>query len=225
MESFVAKSPPPSDENRMRSSLLVLISAGLLLPPAAHAQERSTTLFLDAGPSFPVGDTYDLHSTGFAIGGAVEMPWTRSLAIRGDLNYNRFGLDDDEVLGRVGVPTGSDVELNGGEVSVLTALAVLVYRIPVSQDARLRPYLSAGLGYWRQALGDLTVRTSTGSETQRGTSDNGVAGALGAGLEVPFTEAMGFFVEGRYVVGWDFGDPPDVDDSHVPLRLGIAFTP
>lgn len=198
---------------------LVLVSV-LLAPALAGAQEPTTAYYLDAGASFPIGDTYDAWEPGFNVGGGIELPWTRTLRLRTELNYNRFPLDGDAFTGAVDIP----VEVDGGDFSSFTAMGLLQYLLPAS-GRTIQPYLLGGLGYWRESIEDFTLRFAGNVERLEGGTDNGVAGAVGAGASIPVGQFTAIFLEGRYVLGWDFGDPPDLDTSYLPVKIGISIVP
>jgi hypothetical protein len=68
-----------------------LVVGALAFGESAEAQTR---FGVAAGVAVPTGDFADFASSGFNVEGSVEFkPMTMPFGIRGDLSYNRFGVD------------------------------------------------------------------------------------------------------------------------------------
>ncbi len=68
-----------------------LVVSALAFGESAEAQTR---FGIAAGAAVPTGDFADFAKSGFNVEGSVEFkPMTMPFGIRGDLSYNRFGVD------------------------------------------------------------------------------------------------------------------------------------
>jgi opacity protein-like surface antigen len=180
----------------MNRSLAGFIAGGVLtlaLAAPAQAQARGY-VGLGAGLSIPTGDFKDFYKTGglgqlvAGITGANGM-----LGGRIDGMYIRHSLDTDVV---------------DGSIQLLGANANLVVT-PGSMDAKLRPYILGGVGFFN------------GKEEIDGDESDGetkFAFNLGAGAQMKLSGQMALFLEARYL-----SIRTDDPISLIPIVLGLRW--
>jgi opacity protein-like surface antigen len=139
---------------KLRTGLLMLLAL-LVLAPAARAA-GSTTLGLQGGLGFPIGDFTDVATLGFHVGGTGTFMVNQSFGVGGDVLWHSHGVNDDyEEALAVAAGTNVDVSLSTAQV---TAHGVLL--LPAGPV--VRPYLKVGLGIYS---------SSAKIESQSGTTD------------------------------------------------------
>lgn len=202
----------------MKRSLLA-VAAIALSASAAQAQTgapvRPITFGVSAGASIPMSDlsstsqtaeTLGGAQTGFNVNGVVEytapaMP----IGIRGELMYNRFGVDKDYAEG-----SDANYSVIGGNVNAIMNLG---------SGTSVRPYLIGGVG-----VSQLKVSTSGGGlDVSRSKTGFGLNG--GIGFRFPLG-AMSTFLEARYhyIMTEDKGaDIPLSNATFLPISFGVMF--
>lgn len=160
----------------MRTALLLLTLAAVVVPARAEAQESALTLAVAGGVSLPV-EAFGAdeqpgtgHDAGPALGVHFSYHRGSRTAIYGGFSQLRFG------CGAVDCPRGRDLVSTGWELGLRTALSV----------AGVRPSLHAGLVFLRaEADGPESDATRTR------VSDLEVGGEVGFAVGVPLTDRYG----------------------------------
>ena len=191
-------------KNFIKTSI-VLAAAIALVGSDAAAQVRGV---VGVGLSVPVGDFADATGGdaeaggGTALAGLEWMPAGRSFGLRVDGAYNRF--------------CTSACDQAGGDLDVryrfLNANLNGLIEFPMGTDARLRPYLLAGVGFYNYKLEGDDVPTGVGDSE----SDFGVNGGLGINYALG---RVGLFAEGRFHNVFATGS----DLQYVPVMIGARI--
>lgn len=160
---------------------------------ASVAEAQSPIRFgIAGGLSMPSGDLDEAFENGFhgqfMLGfGMMALP----VKLRADVTYHSFGLEGD----------GDDnLRVIGGALNGILGMGGI----------GVKPYLTAGVGFYNSKFGDLDAE-----------NDFGLNG--GVGLEFSLT-GMSTFLEVRYVkifVGDDDGE--DFSAAMIPITFGILF--
>lgn len=160
---------------------------------ASVAEAQSPIRFgIAGGLSMPSGD-YDTVENGFhgqfMLGfGMMMLP----VKLRADVTYHSMGLEE----GVVGVGDDDNLRVISGALNAIVGMGGI----------GVKPYLTGGVGFYNQKIGDFDAE-----------NDFGLNG--GVGLEFSLT-GMSTFLEVRYVkifVGDDF------DSALIPITFGILF--
>ena len=166
---------------------------------ASVAEAQSPIRFgIAGGLSMPSGD-YDGVENGFhgqfMLGfGMIALP----VKLRADVTYHSMGLEGPGVPG---VDNDDNLRVISGALNGIVSMAGI----------GIKPYLTAGVGFYNQKIGDLDAE-----------NDFGLNG--GVGLEFSLT-GMSTFLEVRYVrifVGEDEAGE-SFNASIIPITFGILF--
>ncbi len=166
---------------------------------ASVAEAQSPVRFgIAGGLSMPSGDYDDAVENGFhgqfMLGfGMMMLP----VKLRADVTYHSMGLEGGGVIG---VGDDDNLRVIGGALNAMVGMGGI----------GVKPYLTGGLGFYNQKIGDLDAE-----------NDFGLNG--GVGLEFSLT-GMSTFLEVRYVkifVGDDDGQ--DFNAAVIPITFGILF--
>ena len=191
----------------------MLITGLLCFTTAVMAQtELKPKLIITTGTAFGVAPDGLCNNYNPKIGLGVGVEADGPLAgIRFHLGYNAFAVD------RNGDNSGP-VDFSGGNLSYMTLMADGVIHGNKS-DRKPYPFILAGAGYVHFHRG--SYNASAGGVTISTNSDNkGYFGfELGAGLEVPISEKVGFHIEGTYLnVAAD-----NKNHAMIPVKAGLTF--
>ena len=203
-----------------------------LLSVPTMAQEESKFHFIvngglsepDAPAEFKAG-----WKDGSNIGGGIGYRFSPHLSVQGLLNYDRFSVDSEGLLSELDLgplPDFVDLEVTGAETSVLSLSGELKASL-VGDPNRVSPYVTICAGVADVKVGDITISTSflgleieiEIEETMQGVSETVGMAAVGAGLDIPFGERLGAFVEGRYQSNFTEGDSMDFSSFHAGIRI------
>ena len=187
----------------LRGLAVVLLFAS----PLAKGKDSGVKLSFGAGISLPTGTLQDEWKSGFNLGGTVSHTFHKNLSIIGDLQYNRFSLDNnaDNLKG---------YDLDGGSYSVTTLMTGVRYSIPFEGKSAF--YLQGGVGIAFSSLKDIEM---AGYTIIKGDSSTDLALMAGTGWEYRVNRNETLFVELRYVNVLNEG--PNL--AFFPLRIGASF--
>ena len=179
----------------------------LFASPLAKGKDSGVKLSFGAGISLPTGTLQDEWKSGFNLGGTVSHTFHKNLSIIGDLQYNRFSLDNnaDNLKG---------YDLDGGSYSVTTLMTGVRYSIPFEGKSAF--YLQGGVGIAFSSLKDIEM---AGYTIIKGDSSTDLALMAGTGWEYRVNRNETLFVELRYVNVLNEG--PNL--AFFPLRIGATF--
>lgn len=187
--------------------LIVLAVVLLFASPLAKGKDSGVKLSFGAGISLPTGTLQDEWKSGVNLGGTVSHTFHKNLSIIGDLQYNRFSLDNnaDNLKG---------YDLDGGSYSVTTLMTGVRYSIPFEGKSAF--YLQGGVGIAFSSLKDIEM---AGYTIIKGDSSTDLALMAGTGWEYRVNRNETLFVELRYVNVLNEG--PNL--AFFPLRIGASF--
>jgi len=196
-------------EVSMKKTAVLIVLAVVLLfaSPLAKGKDSGVKLSFGAGISLPTGTLQDEWKSGFNLGGTVSHTFHKNLSIIGDLQYNRFSLDNnaDNLKG---------YDLDGGSYSVTTLMTGVRYSIPFEGKSAF--YLQGGVGIAFSSLKDIEM---AGYTIIKGDSSTDLALMAGTGWEYRVNRNETLFVELRYVNVLNEG--PNL--AFFPLRIGATF--
>lgn len=196
-------------EVSMKKTVVLIVLAVVLLfaSPLAKGKDSGVKLSFGAGISLPTGTLQDEWKSGFNLGGTVSHTFHKNLSIIGDLQYNRFSLDNnaDNLKG---------YDLDGGSYSVTTLMTGVRYSIPFEGKSAF--YLQGGVGIAFSSLKDIEM---AGYTIIKGDSSTDLALMAGTGWEYRVNRNETLFVELRYVNVLNEG--PNL--AFFPLRIGASF--
>lgn len=196
-------------EVSMKKTAVLIVLAVVLLfaSPLAKGKDSGVKLSFGAGISLPTGTLQDEWKSGFNLGGTVSHTFHKNLSIIGDLQYNRFSLDNnaDNLKG---------YDLDGGSYSVTTLMTGVRYSIPFEGKSAF--YLQGGVGIAFSSLKDIEM---AGYTIIKGDSSTDLALMAGTGWEYRVNRNETLFVELRYVNVLNEG--PNL--AFFPLRIGASF--
>ena len=196
-------------EVSMKKTAVLMVLAVVLLfaSPLAKGKDSGVKLSFGAGISLPTGTLQDEWKSGFNLGGTVSHTFHKNLSIIGDLQYNRFSLDNnaDNLKG---------YDLDGGSYSVTTLMTGVRYSIPFEGKSAF--YLQGGVGIAFSSLKDIEM---AGYTIIKGDSSTDLALMAGTGWEYRVNRNETLFVELRYVNVLNEG--PNL--AFFPLRIGATF--
>jgi opacity protein-like surface antigen len=166
---------------------------------ASVAEAQSPIRFgIAGGLSMPSGDLDEAFKNGFhgqfMLGfGMMALP----VKLRADVTYHSMGLEGE---GGIGFDEDDNLRVISGALNAIVGMGGI----------GVKPYLTAGVGFYNQKFADFDAE-----------NDFGLNG--GAGLEFSLT-GMSTFLEVRYVkifVGDDDGE--DASAAIIPITFGILF--
>lgn len=196
-------------EVSMKKTAVLIVLAVVLLfaSPLAKGKDSGVKLSFGAGISLPTGTLQDEWKSGYNLGGTVSHTFHKNLSIIGDLQYNRFSLDNnaDNLKG---------YDLDGGSYSVTTLMTGVRYSIPFEGKSAF--YLQGGVGIAFSSLKDIEM---AGYTIIKGDSSTDLALMAGTGWEYRVNRNETLFVELRYVNVLNEG--PNL--AFFPLRIGASF--
>jgi hypothetical protein len=185
----------------MRGLRSVVLGAALMATVGAvPAVAQGAKFSLGGGLTLPLGDFGDFASTGFHGLAAVGFqPANLPVAFQIDGMYNRFGVDDEFVL-------GDDVNSQ-----IIQGTANVVYTFVTAEESTFHPYLIGGAGLYNFKLTGDDVPDGT-----EGSTDFGIN--AGAGFDFQ-AGSVGLFVEGRFHNVFTEGE----STNFIPVTLGIRL--
>ncbi|MFN0097586.1 MAG: outer membrane protein [Gemmatimonadaceae bacterium] len=113
-------------------SLAVATTLMVAVSSSVDAQMAQAPRFgVSGGVSLPLGDFGDVAGLGFHVGGHFQTAINDRVHFRANLDFGRYGGDDD---------------LGVDNVTVLGGVANLV--LPIKTESALKPYVLGGLGFY-----------------------------------------------------------------------------
>lgn len=187
----------------MIRTIAVVSTLALALTAAPAAAQLPFRLGVQAGAAMPTGDFADGSKTGYTVGVLAEVkPVLLPVGIRGDVNYNEFGLEFDE--------TDIDVDFR-----VLNVNANAILEMP---GVALRPYLLGGLGWYRGNF------SGDGLEGEEIDAASAIGFNIGGGIRFGLA-GFGAAVEAHYRsanidFGGEFGES---ELRYIPISFVLTF--
>jgi opacity protein-like surface antigen len=201
-------------------AMILCSSAAFGSPPA---WSPSTAIyFLDGGLSVSSApDVFsDYWSLGFNVGGGIGYAATPVVHVLASFRYNRFGLDEDEILASLSAVgfNVAGVTVSGGAATTITGMAELRLLLPTGGSAA-SPYFSGGLGLFRISADDVTATGPGGTARINGSSETDLCVAFGAGLRFHAGPHTRLLLGGMYTIGFSEGQ----STQYFPVSVGFEF--
>jgi hypothetical protein len=210
---------------RTNATLIATLASVLMIPFAAHAQERRVELGVMGGAAFPIALLSDAAKTGWNVGAFVSFGRPAApLSLRLEGQWMQLtGKQGPSFVScpAQGVDPGVCTQPLRFDFRVIDATANAVYTIPSARTAKF--YVIAGAGAYRERAILTSSDRSRSSSTKLG---------LNAGAGVSFrVRTLGAFLEARYhniIHGSDTsgnGGPNFYLKSlqFIPISAGITF--
>lgn len=156
------------------------------------------------------------------LGAGLQLYEGLELVVQG--SYDRFTMNEDNVLLNQNVLPGDGSRVEGGNFYFLNATAGLRYMF--THEGSAHPYITAGTGLYRTTLTEFKVfhegdLQNADSGDRRVLNSSGIHVGLGVNFQID--ETYHVFFEPRYVVVYtrdpDFGLSSST--RYVPVRLGL----
>jgi opacity protein-like surface antigen len=210
---------------------IIIFSAGFSQVDSSKSVERDVAFPIDSsrlktiefslsgGTSIPYlpKDFHDYWKKGWNAGGGIGLTFTPGSTGYGSLllnaDVNRFAFDHTtyrNLLHQSKITTSNnpswmvDIMLNFR--GTFTSLSKFI-----------QPYFLIGVGYLHYSQGDIWVTGDT-AYTITGDSKSTISWDAGIGIDFPFTDRFGIFVEGKSLLG--VADPTR---QYFPLRGGFRY--
>jgi hypothetical protein len=194
----------------MIRKVAVVSTLALALAAAPAAAQLPFRLGAQAGAALPSGDFADGTKMGYTVGVLAEVkPILLPVGIRGDVNYNEFGLEDEE---------GEDIDL---DFRVLNVNANAILEMP---GIGLKPYLIGGLGWYRGNFHS----SEEGVEDLLPDAESAIGFNVGGGIRFGLA-GFGAAVEAHYrTVNLDFGtvggeEVGEAKIRYIPISFVLTF--
>jgi len=190
-------------------------------PAAATGTEKvkRVSIYLGGGIALPMSPSSfsDFWSMGYSFGGGLGYAFSPSLAFVGQVDYNNFALDGDAILEQSGFG-GMGISISGGSASIFSISGNLRANLIPTPNS-LSPYFIGGIGYATVSTGDFTLSGGGQSITEGGFSESHMSVLFGVGLDIPASEALDVFLEGKYGIVFT----EDQTSNYIPLRAGVKI--
>jgi len=175
------------------STLVFLITTPALSARKGKGIEYGFSIGIGTGIPIAPDEFENSHDASF--GGVLDFEAAKSfLAISASFEYNFF------------VANG----LEPNDVNILTGFLNLKLK-PLSKGS-IRPYITAGGGYFRYWVVDLQF------------TENTTGWQFGGGVEIDISRTQRLFLDAKYVEGRTRDtSASEANTSYVPIRLGITF--
>jgi opacity protein-like surface antigen len=177
-------------------SLFAAVATTVVMSASVAEAQSPIRFGIGGGLSMPSDDLGDFFENGFhgqfMLGfGMMALP----VKLRADVTYHSMGLEGE---GGIGFDDDDNLRVISGALNAIVGMGGI----------GVKPYLTGGLGFYNQKIGDFDAE-----------NDFGLNG--GVGLEFGLT-GMSSFLEVRYVkifVGDDDGE--DLGSAIIPITFGI----
>lgn len=180
-------------------ALIAAIAAPAAL--SAQAADKPVTFGVSGGLSLPMGDFGEGLSSGYNITGHVyfKPAALKSLRLRGDVSFDRFGFD------------GVD-----GNFRSLGFVGNVVYDFPTQSSSMVKPYVLGGLGLYN-GKGSVELNTGVGNLDVSGSETN-LGLQVGGGLAFQLS-GFSTFAEAKLVNVFSEGE----SSRFIPITFGVRF--
>ncbi|MFC1556980.1 outer membrane protein [candidate division KSB1 bacterium] len=195
---------------------IVVVIVGLFISVQVSAQDDRGFFYIGPGLSIASApDQFaDSHKTGYNFGGGFGFNVAKGLTVITDVTFNKLSLDETGFLTSLGVPVGSVPTVDGGDVSIYSFMANIMYFLPTGIPDFF-PFVTGGAGLYSYSLDavyyeyqDEPFEVHSDSQTKFGYN-------FGAGMNFLLSDEYGIFVAGRY-----FKEKQDF--SHLTFSAGLV---
>jgi hypothetical protein len=208
-----------TDTTQTEPNADAVASSAVAAPATAPQAEKvkRVSIYVGGGIAFPMSPSgfSDFWGMGFSFGGGLGYAFSPSLAFVGLVDYNNFALDGDAILAASGFG-GMGISISGGSASIFSVSGNLKANLIPTPNS-LSPYFIGGIGYSTVSTGDFTLSAGGLSITESGFSESHASILFGVGLDIPASEALDIFLEGKYGIVFT----EDQTSNYIPLRAGL----
>ena len=155
--------------------------------------------------------------SGFNLGAGIGFNVSPKFEIQGEVLYDFFQLDDNSYLKNI-TDNIAYASVSGGETSILTLSANFKYFSPISDDARVTPFLVGTVGAASKIISEKNINTEERQYTETKESNTIPAFGAGLGVEIEMGGNTYFVIEGRFNVLLT-----EETTVYMPLKLGIVI--
>jgi Outer membrane protein beta-barrel domain len=179
-------------------------------------------LYLGGGVAFPVNPSTfkDIYKMGYNGTGGIGFKFAPGLSVIFTASYSSFPIDQSGIITKAGIPAGVSVSVDGGTITALDFAGNIKYSF-MPKGTSL--YVVASAGYLSMSASDITIKVTSGGNTQTFTekpnTESAFSTSIGAGVDFPVSAKLGIFVEGRYAIAFTSGE----STSYVPVKAGVRI--
>jgi hypothetical protein len=186
--------------------------------------QMKPAVYIGGGFSMPSRDWSDYWTMGFGVYGRVTFEVAPAIEIGVTFNYTAFPFDDDKFIEWIESNYESVVEgasFEGLDATAIEVLGDFKYRFGANKGGRFLPYMVANFGLTTLTFDNaiITVEGETTTLDMSGISATHLTLGFGAGFEYMLGSKAGFWLEGKYMVILNEGEPT----SHIPICAGLKF--
>lgn len=225
LNSFWQKNEFKRRYPKMKKSVFsAIVVSAMLIASALFAQDKSFRIMVGGGIGSPAtpdqfNDSFNLGVTGQA---GVDYAILSHFTIGANFAYNRFGLDQDNFLGSIGM-TGSDVSLKGGNLNIYEITGLGKYNL-MQTASRTNFYILAGPGVAISKNTNLTLTTPEGTTVFKSGSESDFILTGGIGAIHKLSPRWSLFAEARYSYIFARNNLNNGENaSYLPVRVGVTF--
>ncbi len=225
----------------MKRSVMLSVIVLLALTTGSAQQTGGLEILVSSGVALPASPMSFSDYWNVQYGGSVGVgiPLSQSVTIIGAVEYFRFTLNAEGVRDRINTEylrdtwLFNDVSLDpSADPSSVATFSANVRMSPSDLTGWLAPHLIAGAGLMHVSLSETFIPTTsaispdgvdismTAQRSIRGGEETEAFFQIGLGFDVRVSDALGVFVEGRYVHGLSKG----LSTSYVPLTAGARYS-
>jgi len=140
----------------MKNFLAIVLFCSVIGTPALA--QSGLNIYVGGGGALPLDPTEftDFWGLGYNAGAAIGYSFGSGLELIGGVDYSNFLLDVDDLLDDLGA-LGMDIDISGGDISMLSLSAGLKFNI--GTGGSFSPYLIGMGGMYTRSISDVTVST------------------------------------------------------------------
>jgi len=166
----------------------------------------------------------DSWRNGLTVGGGLGYTLSDYLVFIGSVSYTYFSFSGKNL--QLAMPPEYEITEIKGEKSHLLETSINLRLSKFKGENAFRPFLSVGLGFLTQRIGNVEVsfwdfiNDRDGGTTHlsgTGVSDKGLFFTFAIGTGAQVLERFALFIEGGFLTTSDAGN------SYVPVKIGIRF--
>ncbi len=201
----------------MKNIFATVLFCSLIGTPAVA--QSGLNIYVGGGGAMPLDPTEfsDFWELGYGAGAAIGYSFGSSLELIGGVDYSKFSLDGDALIDDLG-DFGTDIDISGGDISMLSFSAGLKFNI--GTGGSLSPYLLGMGGMYTLSISDATVSIDGFSETAEFVEEETAFGAaFGGGFEIGFSSKASLFVQSTYRIAFT----EEESTKYWPVKIGLVF--
>ena len=200
---------------------LLIFTSCCALSQVDSSVSKTPEYFISGGmaiPSLPY-PFKTVWKTGFDISGGYGYSFQPGSwgygTVSGAIEYDQFPFDRDGFIRELNLNT--NVPIDGGATIAITVMATVKGTFAATKNV-IAPYFLFGLGYMNVTSGEITWKGVTARPKE---SKSGFAYQLGAGLDIPTSERVTIFLEGKFFMGLTSSP----GRQYFPIAIGARIKP